>query len=61
MKELLSTKFWRGVKKTFDEAREGTPSTDSSSQTPEQKANASEPAGAIAPVQTACSEFGGFL
>jgi hypothetical protein len=26
MKELLTPKFWRGVKKTFDEAVEGPPS-----------------------------------
>lgn len=26
VKELLTKKFWRGVKKTFDDAREGPPS-----------------------------------
>jgi hypothetical protein len=26
MKEVLTKKFWQGVKKTFDEAREGPPS-----------------------------------
>ena len=28
MKEVLTRKFWRGVKKTFDEARAETPALD---------------------------------
>jgi hypothetical protein len=34
MKELLTKKFWRDVKKTFDEAREESPSGDSLAASP---------------------------
>jgi len=34
MKEVFTKSFWEGVKKTFDEAREGPPPADSVSQTP---------------------------
>ena len=61
MKELLTNKFWQGVKKTFDEAREGRPSTVTKSHTPEGKPNASVPAGTSAPTRAACTEPDGIL
>ena len=34
MKEVLTKRFWEGVKRTFDEAREGPTTKDNASQTP---------------------------
>ena len=34
MKEVFTKSFWKGVKKTFDEAREGPPPANTASQTP---------------------------
>jgi hypothetical protein len=34
MKEVFTKSFWEGVKKTFDEAREGPPPANTTSQTP---------------------------
>jgi hypothetical protein len=34
MKEVFTKSFWEGVKKTFDEAREGPPPAENASQTP---------------------------
>ena len=34
MKEVFTKSFWEGVKKTFDEAREGPPPANTASQTP---------------------------
>jgi hypothetical protein len=33
MKEVFTKSFWEGVKKTFDDAREGPPTTDDALQT----------------------------
>jgi hypothetical protein len=34
MKEVFTKGFWKGVKKTFDEAREGAPSEDNAAPSP---------------------------
>jgi hypothetical protein len=34
MMEVFTRSFWEGVKKTFDEAREGPPPANTASQTP---------------------------
>ena len=34
MKEVFTKSFWEGVKRTFDEAREGPPPANTTSQTP---------------------------
>jgi len=34
MREIFTKSFWDGVKKTFHEAREGSPPADGASQTP---------------------------
>jgi hypothetical protein len=34
MKEVFTKSFWKGVKKTFEEAREGQPPADKISETP---------------------------
>ena len=58
MKELLTKKFWRDVKHTFDEAREGSAPSSPNSQS---KANVSAPTGAIDTVQAACIGSSGIL
>src|SRR5215471_3815740 len=58
MKELLTKKFWRDVKHTFDEAREGSAPDSPNSQS---KANVSAPAGATGTVQAACVGSSGIL
>jgi HAD superfamily hydrolase (TIGR01458 family) len=55
MKLLLSKNFWRDVKRTFDEAREGSP------QSSPNETNASAPAGVTAAVQPATIELRGVL
>jgi hypothetical protein len=49
MKELLSKKFWRDVKKTFDEAREDTisDSGDSTAVSPAEVKPEADPAGKV--------------
>jgi phospholysine phosphohistidine inorganic pyrophosphate phosphatase len=54
MKELLTKNFWRDVKRTFDEAREGSPN-------PPTKPDVTAPAGAAATVQATRVETRGVL
>ena len=58
MKELLSKEFWRGVKHTFDDARQESPSTSPGS---EDSANPSAPKQVAGPVDTARIGPGGIL
>jgi hypothetical protein len=37
MKEVFTKRFWEGVKKTFDEAREGPPPVNTTLQTPAER------------------------
>ena len=54
MKEVLTRRFWKGVKKTFDEAREGPPPKAGDGEVPaESKPDAAPPKSAPPPDEKA--------
>jgi hypothetical protein len=55
MKEIFTKSFWQGVKKTFDEAREGPPLANTASQTlaeGEERASATPEAPSSPPISS---------